>query len=149
MRAQVKTMKERMKHTTVEKIDEQVISSVEGVVAHMSILSSLPSSHNIQVQRLEAMLVSSSVSLTEEKQVLEQIKQLKVRACTHRFASRLTSRLETLSPSSQASRSSVAEYNQRLTKLTQDDAVRDAVFQRIKDADERLTKLKVCVTPCV
>lgn len=37
----------------------------------------------------------------------------------------------------------MAEYNQRLTKLTQDDAVRDAVVQRVKDADDRLTKLKV------
>lgn len=33
----------------------------------------------MQVQRLEDMLVSSSINLTEEKQVLEQIKQLKVR----------------------------------------------------------------------
>lgn len=42
----------------------------------------------------------------------------------------------------QGSRSTVAEYNDKLKKLEQDDAVRTAVLDRLKASDATLDKLK-------
>ena len=128
MRQQVKGMKERMKHTTVEKIDEQVRRRpyVARLLGRSSRTGPTLGGH-AREQQHQPHRGEAGARADQATQGMAWVDNSREAPPRH----------------PQASRGTVAEYNQRLNKLTQDDAVRDAVVQRIKDADDRLTKLKV------
>lgn len=71
-----------------------------------------------QLRRLEHRMAHSSQSLQEEKKTLEDMKRLK------------------------ASRSTVAQYNDRFEKLSSDDEGRTAIVQRLQQSDAQLNNIK-------
>ena len=71
-----------------------------------------------QLRRLEHRMSHSSQSLQEEKKTLDDMKRLK------------------------ASRSTVAQYNDRFEKLSSDDEGRSAIVQRLQQADAQLNNIK-------
>ena len=72
-----------------------------------------------QVRRLEHKMAHSSQSLQEEKKTLDDMKRLK------------------------ASRSTVQQYNDRFEKLSSDDEGRNAIVQRLQQAETQLKSIKV------
>ena len=93
VRTSLKDLKANMKYTTVEQIDE----AIEG---------------------LESRIQHSSLSLNEEKKVLDDIRKLK------------------------ASRAAVGEYSEKLETLAQDDSTRSELQSGIKALDEELSKIR-------
>lgn len=95
----MKAMKGKLQYTSVEKIDEQIA-------------------------KLEDMQQHSSLSIAEEKKVVENIRALR------------------------ASRASVAEYAGKLTQLDTDDSARSAAMDRLKALDEKLNGIKAQMDKC-
>lgn len=93
LRAQAREMKAKLAYLTVDKINEQ-IANLENRVAH------------------------TTMTLQEEKRVLEDIKKLKQQ------------------------RDTVGTYNARLEKLNADDEVRTQIVEKLKACDERLGAIK-------
>lgn len=93
VRASLRDLKANMKFTTVEQIDEAI-------------------------EKLENRVQHSSLSLNEEKKILDDIRKLK------------------------ASRSAVGEYTEKLETLAQDDTARSELQAGIKALDEELNKVK-------
>ena len=93
VRASLKELKANMKFTTVEQIDDAI-------------------------ENLESRVQHSSLSLNEEKKILDDIRKLK------------------------ASRSAVGEYTGKLDSLAQDDSTRSELQAGIKALDEELNKVK-------
>lgn len=93
VRTSLRELKNNLKFTTVEAIDER-IAELEERVNH------------------------SSLSLNEEKRILEDIKKLK------------------------QSRATVGQYSDKLAQLAQDESATDELMARLKAADEELNKIK-------
>jgi len=93
VRASLRELKSSMKFTTVEAIDDAI-------------------------EKLEHRVQHSSLSLNEEKKVLDDIRKLK------------------------ASRAAVGEYREKLEALAQDDTSRSELQAGIKALDEELNKVK-------
>lgn len=93
VRSSLKDLKANMKFTTVEQIDEAI-------------------------EKLENRVQHSSLSLNEEKKILDDIRKLK------------------------ASRSAVGQYTEKLDTLAQDDTARSELQAGIKALDEELNKVK-------
>jgi uncharacterized coiled-coil DUF342 family protein len=93
LRAQAREMRAKLAFPTVEKIDEQ-IKSLENRVAH------------------------TTMSLPEEKKILEDMKKLR------------------------QSRELVGSYHARLEKLNADDDARTQIVEKLKACDERLSAIK-------
>jgi uncharacterized coiled-coil DUF342 family protein len=93
VKTSLRDLKSNMKFTTVEAIDEAI-------------------------EKLEERMQHSSLSLTEEKKVLEDIRKLK------------------------ASRAAVGQYSEKLEALAQDDSTRADLQTSLKAADQELTSIK-------
>ncbi|KAG7667236.1 hypothetical protein NADE_002968 [Nannochloris sp. 'desiccata'] len=93
VRNSLKELKSNMKYTTVEQIDEAI-------------------------QKYEERVQHSSLSLNEEKKILDDIRKLK------------------------ASRAAVGEYSSKLESLAQDDTTRNGIQAEIKALDEGINKVR-------
>jgi uncharacterized coiled-coil DUF342 family protein len=93
IRNSLKELKSSMKYTTVDQIDEAI-------------------------QKYEERVQHSSLSLNEEKKILDDIRKLK------------------------ASRAAVGDYSSKLESLTQDDTTRSGIQAEIKTLDEGINKVR-------